>query len=561
MERRVQTILVVDDEESIRTTFAIFLQQEGYTVHTAGSVQEAAQLLQEQRFDLVVSDIVLPDAPGVNLLREVRNGDPLCPVILVTGRPAVDTATQALREGAFEYLLKPVKRTELLRTVRQALERRTLLQGKQQLEQENQRYRRQLEELVQHRTRQLMETNSLLQRELAQRRKAQEELRLERERLALALKISGAAAFEARPVEGRFIYDADFAELAGFPKEELDRLHKLDDTWLQRFHPEDLPGCLEQFAAIEAGQVPGYELIFRARSPEGQWRYIHNLARVVDRLSDGRPSRVVGVIKDITSRKQAELALAESHHLLERRVEERTRELRLAEARLRRLSARQDKLVEEERIRIAREIHDELGQNLTALNMGLAVLGSRINSLEPEVTQRLADLRRNLEQMIATVQRICQELRPMLLDDLGLLPAIAWRIEELQNSGGLEISLQAEPPDLHLEPGLANSVYRLVQEALTNVGRHAAATAITVKLQRGDDFLRIQVTDNGRGMDAEAMEAPESLGIMGMRERMRNLGGELHILSAPGQGTTVQAVLPLRRQEDRPHAESVPQAS
>ncbi len=532
----MKRVLLVDDERGIRETFSIFLQRAGFDVLLAEDLPKARELLRQEQVDAVVADIVLPGGDGLDLLREVKRLGLECPVVMITGQPTIDSATEALRQGAFDYLLKPVKKDPLLRVVGKALEYRELVESKRGLEQENARYRLHLEELVTERTAQL---TSLIDAHL----ETEKILRSQQERLSLAMEISGAAEFETRPQEGMAICSPRLAELTGYSLAELSRFHAEQERWFDRVHPEDRARVRGQLRAFRAAEVDNADLSFRLRRKDGVWRHLRLLVRVMERDAQERPLRTVGVTTDITARRNAELALQRAHADLERRVQERTAELRQASEQLRRLAARQDDLLERERKRISREIHDELGQNLTALNIGLSML-ARLGA--PEAAQsRIQDLRTGVERMLSTVQRITQELRPTHLDDLGLAAALDWQVREFRKHTGIDVHLLIEPRQFEVESEQAIAVYRLVQEALTNVARHAKARQVTVQLLAEAGVLELAVQDDGLGISPEAQRSPEAFGIMGMRERVHALGGVLEIHGAPGKGTRVLARFPL----------------
>ncbi|OGK97338.1 MAG: hypothetical protein A3E31_17190 [Candidatus Rokubacteria bacterium RIFCSPHIGHO2_12_FULL_73_22] len=202
---------------------------------------------------------------------------------------------------------------------------------------------------------------------------------------------------------------------------------------------------------------------------------------------------------------------------------------------------------EEERRRIARELHDGTGQSLTSLTLGLAAI---IESRDLDaVHERAAELRVLAVRTLDEVHSLARGLRPSILDDLGLVPALERHLKEYEASRGLAVDLHARGLDQRLPGSVEIAVYRIVQEALTNIAKHADASAVSVLLERRDDSVRIIVEDDGRGFDAHAVlvsrDADRRLGLHGMHERALLLGGSLTIESAPGRGTSVFADIPL----------------
>ena len=233
---------------------------------------------------------------------------------------------------------------------------------------------------------------------------------------------------------------------------------------------------------------------------------------------------------------------------LEREIADRKRsedEFRRSTDQLRELSARLQSVREEERTLIARVIHDELGQTLTGLKMDVAWLQRHLDRQQPallEKTQAMSDL---IDTTIQTVRRISSELRPGLLDDLGLVATIEWQLQEFQTRSGIQGKLISASEETTLDADGATAAFRIFQEILTNVARHAQATQVEVSLEESTAFLTLQVQDNGRGITESEIHSPKSIGLLGMQERARLRAGEVHFQGTPGQGTTVTVRLPL----------------
>ena len=233
-------------------------------------------------------------------------------------------------------------------------------------------------------------------------------------------------------------------------------------------------------------------------------------------------------------------------------VTEQTRE-RLAWERsrreLQRLSANQVDAREAERRHIAREMHDELGQRLTALKMELSSLARQRHH---DSDERISAMLNMVDETVASVRRIASDLRPMMLDDLGLNPAIEWLARESAQRMNIEVSLNLEEHVLPNENQLTIAIYRIVQEALTNIARHANATSVHIETKREGDELRVVVIDNGRGFSTQAMERDDSHGLIGIRERTLSLGGHFEIGNLPTGGARIAIRLPLHLTNGRP---------
>jgi signal transduction histidine kinase len=206
---------------------------------------------------------------------------------------------------------------------------------------------------------------------------------------------------------------------------------------------------------------------------------------------------------------------------------------------------------EEERTRIARELHDELGVGLTCLKIDLSRLTTIVGgSIGDDARVKLDDkVRSMVEQVdgtIAAVQRLAIQLRPALLDDLGLVAAIEWQCQDFQKRTGIPCTCVTSADDIAMEPERATALFRICQEALINTARHAQATAVTIKLESRGDSLQLVVADNGVGIPVTKTSDRRSLGLLGMKERAALFGGQITIQSNSEQGTTVTACLPRR---------------
>lgn len=248
-------------------------------------------------------------------------------------------------------------------------------------------------------------------------------------------------------------------------------------------------------------------------------------SRIGDRLTKER--RIVITYEDITEQRRAEEELANSRE------------------QLRNLSIYLQSVREKESTRIAREIHDELGQSLTAIQMDLAWLNTRLPPGDLSLSGKIQHMRQLVDTTIDSVHRISTELRPTLLDDLGLTAAMEWQVQEFQDRTGIECKAQLNCDESSVDKDLATTLFRVFQETLTNIARHAGATLVNVSLAHKGNELHLDVSDNGKGITPKQADDPKSFGIVGIRERVNLWGGSMSITGKPQKGTTIKVVIPL----------------
>jgi signal transduction histidine kinase len=271
-----------------------------------------------------------------------------------------------------------------------------------------------------------------------------------------------------------------------------------------------------------------FSLEYPCHAP-GDFRWF--VARV-SRVRDAGRARAVVAHENITQRERAEQAL------------------RTSREQLRALAGRLQVAREEERSRVAREIHDVLAQELTRLNLDLNWLRGHL--LKPdrtasvkELDARLREMSQTVDSAIDCVQRIATELRPVVLDSLGLSAAVEWQARDFHARNGIECSTTLRALELVPSRDTATAAFRILQESLTNVSRHAGATRVDILLEQSGADLVLRVRDNGRGIPPDAASDPRSVGLAGMRERALLLGGQFEVRGRPGLGTTVEVHLPL----------------
>jgi PAS domain S-box-containing protein len=338
-------------------------------------------------------------------------------------------------------------------------------------------------------------------------------------------------------------------------------------SWGKVMHPEDLPACRARWLhSLATGE--GYEMSLRIlRGSDAAYRW-HLMRALPVRDAGGTIMLWVGTGTDIDEQKQLETLLQESRTQLGAAVELRTRDLvsvnnallneiaerkqtekalRASQEKLRKLSTHLQSARESERTAVAREIHDELGATLTAVKMDLHWYAKTLANGKPLSNDKLADTGMLVDSAIQTVKRIATELRPSILDHLGLWPAIEWQVQELQKHYRIGCSLKFESSPVNLEAEAQTALFRIVQEALTNVVRHARATQIRMRVRKLGDNVVVDIHDNGIGLPPAKLLDPGSSGIHGMRERARAFQGEVQFLAGQESGTCVSARFPLRK--------------
>jgi two-component system, NarL family, sensor histidine kinase UhpB len=327
-------------------------------------------------------------------------------------------------------------------------------------------------------------------------------------------------------LDGTIVYASQSTQrVLGYSAEEI-----VSRSALDLFHPEDRNTLLQSLA--QHPQTPGERVLahFRARHKDGSWRWIEGVG--VNLFSEPSVEAIIVNYRDITERKHSEEQLQSSHD------------------QLRGLSAHLQSVREEERTQIAREIHDELGQMLTVLKMDLSLLqrkleDARTNGTSVESKQEIQAMSSLIDSTIQSVRRIATELRPEILDELGLKDAIDWATETFQTRTGIKSKFRSSLNEVNLDRDRSTAVFRILQEALTNVARHANATEVITTLERIDHDIVLQIQDNGKGITEHESSGAKSLGLLGMRERSLIIGGTVDIIGETGKGTTVNVRIPI----------------
>jgi PAS domain S-box-containing protein len=315
--------------------------------------------------------------------------------------------------------------------------------------------------------------------------------------------------------------NAALAGLSGYSTDDLLRMNVEEIVAL--VHPDDRSRVIRSVEARVAGFKPPAIQRFRFRHREGSWRTIEAQSVLVDH--EGAPALQV-LCKDVTEAIAAQEDLNATHK------------------KMRNLAAHLLRAREEERRNVAQEVHDELGQALAALKMDLHWLEQHARQ-GPAADQKLRDMIELGEHAIGAVQRISSDLRPRMLDDLGLAPALDWLASDFRRRTGMPCEMSISVPPGRIGGNAANSLYRVVQEALSNVVRHSLARRVEVRLALEEEVVLLSVKDDGIGINHAQASAVDSFGLIGARERIEGLGGTLLVVGEPGHGTVLTARIPV----------------
>lgn len=518
-------ILMVDDQPGKLLSYEAILSDLGENLIKAASAKDALDKLLKNDVAAVLMDVSMPDIDGFELAEIIRQHPRFqkTAIIFVSAVHLTDLdRLKGYQHGAVDYLSVPIVPEVLRAKVKVFAE---LHRKKIQLEKLN----AELENRVAERTQELEQKAKALL-------KLNNDLAQKNQELDAIVQTAPDIIFSRQADGTRDYLSGRFYDYTGAPSGSGVGL-----GWLEYVHPDDKPqSLLHWLHCVESGEA--YESEYRMRRADGQFRWFR--ARAVPlRDAHGNIIKWYGTCSDIHDSKLLEQSIRDSAVELERLVDSRTAELR-------RLSGRLMTMQDEERRRIAREIHDGLGQELAAAKMILD--GIIVKDPSPAVQRASVEASQLVDRAIQQVRSISHLLHPPLLDEVGLVSALRWFLEGLSERSGIEIRLEVEPADVgRLKSEVETAIFRIVQEALTNMFRHSGARNGIVRLLEKEGNIVVTISDDGKGIEQEVIQLrPESvgIGIGGMRQRVTELGGRLRLANA-NPGTIVEVIIPARRLE------------
>ncbi len=494
-------------------------------VHTG---QECLDAMAREAWDVLLLDLKLPDFDGLHLLGELAARQDPTPVIMVSGQGQQDLAVRALRAGAVDCIDKssPDFR-RIIEIVRRVHASRPL---------PPQRTSRAPFDARAHRV--AFVDSDELERDATATFFATHAPRLQLD--AVNLDALDALVAGARPADAVVLGPNLRAETM---LDALRRLHAAGET-----RPLLVVASMEHAeTTIAAFRLGAHDYLLTGPTclTDLVFSLHHALKRADTERLNAHLSRELAELNTTLAAQVAERTRALEQEIgVRRQAEQRAEE---NAAWLQSLSSRLLRVQEDERRALAQELHDQIGQLLTGLRFQLEA--ARDAAASPPLTEALT----TTGELLRSVRELTLQLRPRMLDDLGLRPALEWQARLFQHQTGIEVELESSLPEGRFAPELETTVFRLVQEALTNVARHSGARRAVVTVTADDEALQAEVSDRGRGFDAAAALARrDSLGLAGLAERVRLAGGTLEIVSTPGQGTRVHAGFPLRAPEPLP---------
>jgi PAS domain S-box-containing protein len=518
------TILIVDDSLVSLQMLVENFQLLGYRVLLAASGEEALQIASDMRPDIILLDIVMPGMNGLETCRciKAQASTQDIPVIFMTALARIGDKISGFRAGAVDYLVKPVRIEEAIARVDTHLKLRDMQRELEEANAELMRQRETLEQQVATRTAELSVKNLRLRTEIAERKRMEQSLR-NREREFRTLTENSPDIIVRFDTDCRRIYvNPAYERKNGMPGSVL--LGKTPTEFSVNIYPVAALYQEKIETVLETGVACEFDLDWHTL--DGKW-LCYSVYVVPEYDDSGKIASALTISRDITERRESEFML------------------RASKEQLRALMEQIETAREDERKYIARELHDELGQLLTGLRMRARLLHPDFIHGDPVWLKECStDIVRIVDRAVNVVRDVVSALRPGILE-MGIASALRWLGDEITQSSGVPCKVSVPQEKLHLDEKIAITLFRIAQESLTNVVKHAQATQAMIVLSLRNQRIHLSISDNGSGFDPDAPRNPDSYGLAGMEERVRMLGGQYEISSTPRKGTAILVTIPL----------------
>jgi two-component system sensor histidine kinase UhpB len=487
MDRTIRILVLEHDQDDI-ALIQHELKKAGivYTSEVVQTEEAYKNALAGFHPDIILSDYNLPAFDGQHAFRIKQQMLPQVPFIFVSGAIGEENSVELIKNGVTDYVLK-----DKLFTLPHKLNRA-------------------LKESEEKEAKQLAETKLITSEKL----------------LAEAQAIAMIGNWEINMQTGVHTWSDEMYNIFGLNKQE--HFPPSRELFVAMVYEEDIPiitKAMEWSFATHGDASFNFRFMGKdgeLRHGRSEWKFEFDSA--------GQPLRQYGIIRDITERKKAE------QEILQKNEE------------LRQLSTHLQNVREDERKRIAREIHDELGQHLTALKMDVGWVIHKLGNTASPAVNKLNEVLQLSDDIINTVRRISSELRPAIIDDLGLMAALEWKCNDFEEKTGVPCRFVSTVKERKFHGDFGINVYRILQETLTNVTRHAEARSVRVSVSENEKEMLMEVKDDGKGIPADRINNGKTLGILGMKERAKLLGGELTIENDMNQGTITKLTLPYQNE-------------
>jgi PAS domain S-box-containing protein len=541
MSERLKVLLIDDDEEDFLIISDMFaeISWPEYTLDWVRAYQDGLDTICRGEHVVCLLDYFLGSRNGLDLLKEAIARGCKAPIILLTGFGNYEIDVQAMKSGAVDYLAKGEFSVHLLeRTIRYAIERK-------QTEDELQRHRQELEKLVVERTLQHAEARAEAERRAIDAEMRQAVLQALLEHIPEGIAIVDSSDLKVKALSRYAL------ELVGLPRKEFDDRYLSAQQWspsqpiLERFGPSG--GLPIARAALDGKIVANEEWILK--TPDNKKIPVLVSAGPI-RDSSGNITGAVAAWRDMSELKRIQKELQQARDDLEIRVYQRTLELaetmqslRESQTQLKSLAARLLHAQEDERKRIARELHDSIGSSLSAVKFGLENAAQQMQKGE-SVADIFSQLSAVISYAIDESRRIMTDLRPSILDDLGIIVTVDWFCRRYQSLyDGIRIDKTIRIEEAEIPEHLKITIFRIIQEAMNNTAKHGRAGKITLSLARNGNCIELCIEDDGVGFDLDSIVSKvdfSKFGLTSMRERAELSRGRFDMESKPGAGTKIR---------------------